>query len=225
MKITPLFLVFAFALLSCQNEETENVNAGSDPSPNTESTIDNSSTWNPVDEVDIPKENNSQTEAKNGETSSKKELKKPSTLYESVDINNFDFANSPFASTNHKKDLFKTNYIKIDTAIYPSPMDRNLKDTLIYFFYDDQSEISLLIRGKKNRIVFAALVSNILTFKDDIAMGMNKESFWTTHPNMDNIHRDFNILRITNEDKMIWVGLQFQDDVLAILEYHGSNLD
>lgn len=230
MKINPLFLVLALAFFSCQNNEAENNNTGSNPKANQETSASNSSDSKETNNESLKQEEKKQAqngERKNSidETSPVQELKKPKTLYESVDIDNFVFANSPFASENHKADLLKTAYLKIDTAIYPHPQNRQLTDTLMYFYYDDQSEISLLVRGQENRIVYAAIVSNILPLKDNIAMGMNKESFWSSFPKMDNIHRDFNILRITNEDKLIWVGLQFQEDVLKILEYHGSNLD
>lgn len=224
MKIAPLFLVLVVFLSSCQNDADSKVDTATDSVTQTKE-IDNSQVSEDASTLNQESTTQNNPDPKKEEiiVSSNREMKKPEALYSSVDIESFDFANSPFDSEDIKADLFKTAFIKIDTGVYPNPLNRQLKDTLLYFYYDDQSEISLLIRPNETKIVFAALVSNILPLTDNIAMGMNKESFWTSFPNMTNIHRDFNILRIVNEDKLIWVGLQFQDDVLKILEYHGSD--
>lgn len=224
MKIAPLFLVLALMLSSCQNDAGSKIDTSSESETKTQE-IDNSNVSK--DAQDLKPQNNTQnnSDPKNQETnvSDKGEMQKPETLYASADIDNFGFANNPFDSEDIRADLFKTAFIKLDTGVYPSPINGQSNDTLLYFYYDDQSEISLLIRPNETKIVFAALVSNILPLKDNIAIGMNKVSFWSSFPNMANIHKDFNILRIVNEDKLIWVGLQFQDDVLKILEYNGSN--
>lgn len=222
MRIIKYFaaLCFISMLASCQNDASTKINEAD--SKNSES---NNPKERPIEKTENKKQKPFEAEENvASQNPAEGELKRPETLYESIDIEHYDFGNSPFLTENAKEDLANTAYIKIDTAIYPNPHDRQLKDSMLYFYYDDQSEISLMIRGKENRIVYAAMVSNILPLKNNVAMGMNKESFWSSFPKMDKVHRDFNILRVTNEDKMIWVGLQFQDDVLKILEYNGSNL-
>lgn len=221
MKYIAILIVFFFAFSACTNDAESEIKSNSEQP----SEVSNTGQSSKSEEISLGSKVETETSKLDlKETSpSKKELRKPNTLYESMDIEAYDFANSPFETENVKAELLNTAFIKIDTGIYANPLNGRLKDTMLYFYYDDQSEITLLMRGKEHKIVFAALTSNVLPLKNNVAMGMNKESFWSSFPNMDNVHRDFNILRVTNEDKMIWVGLQFQDDILKLLEYQGSD--
>lgn len=223
MKITPLFLGLALILSSCQTDAGSKIEKSVDPTTNSKG-IDNSQGSDPLKKEEKKNviENNSEKTEKVLKLSEEKVLTKPTSPYDASDIENNSFAYNPFDTENAKADLLKTAYIKLDTVVATNPLNRQLKDTLFYFSFDDYSEISLLIRGKESRVVYASIVSNILPLRDNVALGMNKESFWTSFSNMENVHKDYNIIRVTNEDKLIWVAVRFQDEILKILEYHGS---
>lgn len=134
-----------------------------------------------------------------------------------------EFGSNPFTTTNPRYDVFQTAFLKLDTVILANRTNASLKDTIYHFLYDDSSEISLFCGGDgRVFIAFAGLASNILPLKNNIALGMDKPSFWKSFEQLEGVESRFNIIRVTNEDKLKWVGVQFINGIFQVMEYRGN---
>ena len=134
---------------------------------------------------------------------------------------NTEFGTYPFKTRTPKTDLLKTAFKRVDTLMF-NPKKKEVPDTIFNFRYDDQSEISLYSIDGRQFIAFAALASPIIPLKRDLAVGMNKKSFYASFEELKDVSDHYNIFRIMEPEKIVWTGFRFKDNILQVVEYRGS---